>query len=67
MLKNRIEMVLALARRKWPDPKSRPGVKPMARELVRLHRNELGYKFDAVRRILDGTYSVSRRFGISGL
>jgi hypothetical protein len=65
-LRNRIDNVLVLARKKW-DSKSHPGYKPMARELVRVHGRSLGFKFDTVRKILDGTYSASKRLGISGL
>ncbi len=35
-LKNSIEKVLAKARNKWPDPKKRPEIDAMARELERL-------------------------------
>ena len=63
----RIEKVLAKARTLWPDAKNRPGIKPMAGELVRNHRNNLDYKFGAVCKILDGTYPASRRRGIPGI
>ncbi len=65
--KNLIERVLAKARRIWPDPKKRPEIDVMAKELERLHRKELGYRFEAIRKILKGTYSVSVRLGIPGL
>ena len=66
-LRSRIEMVLAVARRKWLDPNKRPEIDVMAKDLERLHRKELGYKFETIRKILKGTYSVSVRLGIPGL
>ena len=38
-LRNRIENVLAKARREWGDPKKRPAIDVMARELERLDRD----------------------------
>jgi hypothetical protein len=67
LLKNRIDKVLTLARKKWPNSNNRPGYKPMARELVREHGKSLGFKFETVRKILAGTYPASKRLGISGL
>ncbi len=66
-LKTRIKSVLAMARRIWPKPKKRPGISVMAKELGRLHRKELSYKFETIRKILKCTYSVSVRLGIRGL
>ena len=67
LLENRIYNVLTLARQKWPDSNKRPGYKPMAKELVRVHGKSLGFKFETVRKILAGTYPASKRRGISGL
>ena len=67
LLKNRISNVLALARDRWPDPKRRPGYKPMAKELVRAQGKSLEFKSETVRKILAGTYSASQRLGISKL
>ncbi len=67
LLKNRIETVLAMARKEWPNRKKFPGIKPAARELVRKHRDKLNYKFDTVCQILDGTYPASQRLGIPGI
>ena len=66
-LKNRIEKVLAIARRKWRNPQKRPPIKAMARELVRENGKEFGYKFSAVHQILAGTYPASKRLGIGQL
>ncbi len=73
-MKNRIEMVLAKARTKWPDPKKRPVIDVMAKELERLdrepklpHKERHGYKFEAIRKILSGTYKTSVRLKIASL
>lgn len=65
--KIKIKKVLALARRDYPDPKRRPGIRPMATELVRKHRDTLGFKDSAVRKILAGSYPLSKRLEIPGL
>ncbi len=67
ILRIKIKKVLAAARRESPDAKKRPGIKPMAKELVREHRGNLDYKFYTVCKILDGTYKSSRRLGIPGV
>ncbi len=66
-LKNRIENVLAVAHRMWPNPKKWPKIDVMAKELARLHGRELGYKFETIRKILSGTYETSVRLKIAGL
>jgi len=73
-LRSRIENVLAKARRKWRDPKKRPAIDVMARELERLdrdpklpHKERLGFKFETIRKILKGTYKTSARLKIAGL
>lgn len=66
-LKPRIKRVLAIARRKWPDPKKRPEIDVMAKELARVHSRELQYKFETIRKILKGTYKTSKRLDIDGL
>ena len=65
--RSRIRMVLAIARREWPNPKNRPEIDVMAKELERQHKNEFGYKFQTIRKILKGTYEPSGELGISGL
>ncbi len=50
-----------------PDPKKRPEINVMAKELARLHKKELGYKFETIRKILKGTYETSLRPKIAGL
>jgi hypothetical protein len=67
LVKNRINKVLALARKRWPDSRKRPDYATMARELVREHRTSLELRFEAVRKILAGSYSASKRRGIPGL
>ena len=74
ILKNRIEMVLAAARRRWPDPKKRLAIDVMAKDLERLEREQKlpqkkrhGYKFETIRKILSGTYKTSIRHKIAGL
>ena len=66
-LRARIESVLAIARRIWRVSKKRPEIDVMAKELERLHGKKLEYKFEAIRKILKGTYSVSVRLKIPGL
>jgi hypothetical protein len=65
----KIERVLAKAKKKWPDPKNRPGIKPMAVELARTKRGEtpLGYGEVAIRKILNGSYEPAIRLGIPSL
>jgi hypothetical protein len=67
LLENKIKKVLTKAKKEWPDPMKRPGIKPMADELVRKYGKELGYKKSAIRQILDGSYKASRSLEISGL
>ncbi len=66
-LRNRIERVLAKARRKWPKLEKRPGHKTMAKELAEKYGEELGYKFSAIHQILAGTYPALKRLGIGRL
>ncbi len=66
-LKVRIEAVLAKARTEWPKKNKRPGIKPMAKHLATKHGKKLGFGYEAIRKILRGTYPASKRLGISGL
>ena len=70
--KIRIEAVLAKARTRWSEKRSPIDV--MAHELERLDRDPKrppkerhGYKFEAIRKILRGTYGPQERLGIPGL
>ena len=63
----KIKNVLALARRDYPNSKKRPGIRPMAKELVRKHGAKLGFKENTVRKILDGSYPASKNLEIPGL
>lgn len=65
--KDEIENVLRMARQKWPKAKTRPEVRKMARELLAKRGDETSFKFEAVRKILDGTYGPSQRLNIAGL
>ena len=67
ILKNRIEMVKAVARTEWADKNKRPGWKTMARHLEETQGKKLGYERGAIRLILKGTYKASKRLGIPGL
>jgi hypothetical protein len=66
-LKNLIKNVLTLANKKWPDPEKRPGIAPMAKELVREHGKSLEFKLETIRKILAGTYPASKHLGIPGI
>ena len=65
ILKTRIETVKAAARTKWP--KKQPGFRTMAKHLESTHGKKLGFKFEAIRQILKGTYPASKNLGIPGL
>ena len=52
--KTSYEQVEAAARRRWPDPKKRPGFKAMVDELIRDEKIKLGS--EAIRKILSGNY-----------
>ena len=62
-----IEKVKRTARQEWPKVKKRPPVREMARVLHKKYADELSLGPDAIRGILSGTYSVSRRLDIPGL
>ncbi len=66
-LKDEIEKVRRLARQQWPKAKERPEVRRMARELLDKSGKEIPFKFETVRKILDGAYSPSQRLNIVGL
>lgn len=66
-LRNKIETVLAAAKRLYPDPKKMPEKNQLARllevdDLVR----PTEYKYETIRKILDGSYSASKRLDIPG-
>ncbi len=63
--RNRIEMVLTIARRKWKNPKTRPENKPMAIELAR--DGKINFGWETIRKILGGTYKPMKRLGIHRL
>ena len=65
LLKNRIERVIAAARRKWPDPKKRPDTRVMAKDLAA--DTNLGYGEETIRKILEGRYRPAKELGILGL
>ena len=56
LLENKIKKVLAKAKKEWPDPKTWPGIMPMAVELARTNRGEIPLDCGEVtiRKILDG-------------
>jgi hypothetical protein len=66
-LKDEIEKVLRIARQQWPEAKKRPEVRRMAKDLLAEHGDEISFQFEAVRKILDGSYPPSQRFDIAGL
>ena len=66
-LRNRIEGVIAAAKRKWPHATNRAAIKAMARELERSHGGKLNYKREAIGKILRGTYQPAKRLKIGGL
>lgn len=67
LLRNKIENVLACARKLAPDPKKRLPIRAMAAELERKLPKDVGYSRSTIRKILQGTYSASKRLGIAGL
>ena len=67
ILENKIARVVAEARRKWPDPRTRPPFYAMAGELERTIGKDLGYGNVTIRKILNGTYKPMMRLGIHGL
>jgi hypothetical protein len=67
LLRNGIETVLAGARVRWPKPGTRPSYWQMAKLLCDDKKFKSAYGEDAIRKILAGTYRVSRRLGIVGL
>lgn len=67
MLGNRIEGVIAAAKRGWPDATKRPPIKAIARELERSHGENLKYKRETIGKILRGTYPPAKRLKIGGL
>ena len=67
-LANRIKIVLSVAKRRWQDQTNRPGRNEMARLLGEDKAvRATGYKSQTIRKILDGTYSASRRLDIPGI
>ena len=68
LLTNRINTVLSVANRLWPEPTNQPGRNEMAKLLVfDEHVRKTGYKSQTIRKILNGTYSASRRLDIPGI
>ena len=65
--KYEIENILRMARQLWPEAKKRPEVRRMAKDLLAEHGDEISFQFEAVRKILDGSYPPSQRFDIAGL
>lgn len=67
VLRNKIEIVLATAIRLW-RPQNRPGRNEMAKQLANEPQvKNTGYTAQTIRKILNGSYSASRRLGIPGL
>jgi len=67
MLRNKIESVLSAAKRKWPSLEKMPRANQMARLLALDDAvKEIGYKEPAIRKILSGRYTVSKRLKILG-
>ena len=69
ILKNRIESVLAQARRKWADPMSRPTPYAMAKSMCNAEVGGMIENFseDTVKKILGGTYPTIERLNITPL
>jgi VCBS repeat-containing protein len=65
MLRIQIEKVLAKARAKWPEPKTRPENKPMAVDLAR--DKKINFGWETIRKILGGNYKPMKRLGMRGL
>ncbi len=69
ILRNRINSVIAKAKNRWADPKTRLGVNQMARLLVegQLKRKVENFGQETIRKILAGTYKPMKDRGIPGL
>ena len=66
-VKSKIQLILAAARRLWPEGKVPPGRNQAARLLTNEGTvKETGYSEETLRKILNGTYPASRRLGIRG-
>ena len=67
IMKLKIESVLAVAKRLWPEGKPRPGRNQAARRLAEEDTvKETGYSVETLRKILNGKYPASQRLGIPG-
>jgi hypothetical protein len=62
-LRNKIEMVLAVARRRFGEQEPTPPDTAMAAELTK-PEHKLEYDQGTIRQILNGTYSPAKRLGI---
>jgi hypothetical protein len=65
MLVNRINSVLAAAKRTWPKHAKLPGWQPMSEELAK--SQTLGFAASTIRQIVTGRYLPMRRLGLKGL
>lgn len=67
VIRDKIETVLAEARRRWPCLDEVPGRNKMSRILAADERiKRLGYTEHTVRKILGGDYPAARRLNIPG-
>jgi hypothetical protein len=67
LVQNKIESVLAAAGRKWKKGMPLPGRNQAARILIEERSiRDTGYSEETIRKILDGTYSASKRLKIPG-
>ncbi len=65
IIRNKIETVLAVAKRLWPSTNQVPGRNQMARLLAADDAvRHTGYKEPTIRKILNGSYAASRRLNI---
>ena len=69
LLINNMNTVIAKAKAEWPDPEKRPAVNQMAGLLVAGEPNRKvgGYRKEAIRKILAGTYKPAKDRNIPGL
>ncbi len=68
VIRSKIELIHAAAKRLWPEGKDAPGRNQAARLLAEEKTvNETGYSEQTIRKIVDGSYSASVRLKIPGL
>lgn len=66
-LANRFRSVITKAKSKWPQYDKRPSPAAMAKILEQKHGDQLGFKWETMRKILSGHYQPAKNQGIGPL